>query len=329
MNLTNSHNRITLRDANTALDVSVVIVNFNLRDHVLSCIRSILASKSRLQIEIIIVDNASQDGSVSAIRREYPQVVVVESGANLGFGTANNLGFERAGGRHLIALNPDTLVPSGLISRVIERLDQDSSLGVVGVAQRVQPNVIVSSVQESLSPSTYVRRVFTGRRSKRPRYAGDGIPHELQKDLFCEAITGSFMAFRRDILLQVGGFDRRIFMYAEEVELCWRVKQAGYQVMQLGSAFVDHECGASTSNMSVWRDVQMQTGQLICVGLTHGKNAARLAAAVMSLGHLVRLPFDLTTLADNREAHAISRLQRLKRSLLAVFNPPLASRSDI
>lgn len=314
-------NRLDFHHPQPTLLLSVVIVNYNLGRLVQRCVDSIKATGIG-DCEIILVDNDSRPGDLDPIRARHADVIVLEQKANLGFGSANNIGFEHARGRYIVALNPDALVPPGLLERTLALFEGRSNLGTVGAPQKVNADLYVSSAQEELRPLTFFRRILPFTAPKRAMYRGSHAGGALAENTYCSSVTGCYMAFERDSLARVGGFDRRIFMYGEEVELCARLRRHGLEVIQLGDTFVDHDHGASTKGLSLWRDVQMQTGQLICVGLTHGPSAARISAAAISLGHLLRLPAELAArLGGNRDKLA-SRLARLKRSLAAIGSPP-------
>ena len=306
--------------------LSVVIVNYNLGDMVECCVASLMATSLRDELEIIVVDNASAPGDLDGLRSRFQDVVVLALPANIGFGGANNIGFEQASGHYILALNPDTLVPSGLLERSLELLRRDPRVGVVGAPQKVASELYVSSAQEDLRPAVFLRRILPLLAPRRAISQGPVIGGNLARDVRCAAVTGCYMMFERSVLERAGGFDRRIFMYGEEVELCWRIRQLGYDIVQLGSTYVDHDHGASTKGLSVWRDVQMQSGQLLCVRLTHGVGAARWSAAAMTAAHLLRLPLEVVVAVGGRSDKLASRLARLRRSARAILTPP--ERSD-
>ena len=305
--------------------MSVVIVNYNLGALIERCVASVRATKAGRDCEIIVVDNASRADDLDGVRTRHADVVILPQDANLGFGKANNIGFEHARGRIIVALNPDTLVPPGLLERTLTLFERHPSLGTVGAPQKVSADLYVSSAQEELRPAIFFKRILPFTASRRATYRGSHPAGTLADDAPCSAVTGSYMAFRRETLALAGGFDRRIFMYGEEVELCHRLRRHGLDVIQLGDTFVDHDHGASTKGLSLWRDVQMQTGQLICVALTHGRNSARLSALALSLAHLLRLPADVLGGRDRRA----SRMARLQRSLAAILRPPECSGQEI
>jgi len=310
------------------IDLSVVIVNYNGRDHLPACLASLEACRTELDFEIIVVDNDSQDGSVPLVREHFPQVRVLELDTNLGFGAANNAGFAIARGRFLLALNPDTVMPPGVLSSAVRRLEADSRIGVVGVGQRDMHGHEHSSAMRLHRPGffflaalapTRLRRAIGGSMNLRYEERDPGSTFE------CEAVVGCFMAMPRSLVERIGGFDDRIFMYGEELEFCWRVRQAGRSVVYAGDLHITHAIGGTTGGMPVWRSVQMQKGQLLALRFTQGDGSARLAALGMIVSHVARLPLELLSVGRGYRKRLKSRLLRLRDAASAIVRLPLSS----
>lgn len=147
-------------------------------------------------------------------------------------------------------------------------------------------------------------------------------PAEAPFREFAPEVVGCFLAMRRDLIETDGPLDQRNFIDAEELEFCHRVRRAGYRVVHMGGLSVIHHHGVTTRSIPIWRDVQMQQGQLVSVRLMLGKTAARLAGAAMSLSHLVRLPIALVMVGALWKLRLESRFKRLSRSLKAIITPP-------
>lgn len=311
--------------ADTQPDVSIIIVNFRTPDDVIECLASLEAHADGFSLEIIVVDNDSGDGSSARIRAACPRARVIDAGCNGGFAMGNNIGLREARGRFLLLLNPDTEVPAGLLGGVFGRLANEPAVGLVGVPQMLPGGQVVGSAMRELLPVhflllSFLTDSFIARfmPSKCYRY-GSALS---RAEFACDAVVGCFMAMRRDVYQRVGGLDERIFMYAEELEYAHRVRQAGYSVLHMGGLHVVHKQGVSTRNISVWRDVQMQQGQLVYVRLTQGHGAARLTGVIMTLSHLLRLPIELAMPGPKWRTRLDSRLRRLRRSVRAIFSPP-------
>lgn len=315
-----------------AADVSIVIVNYRAADEVIDCLASLYGQDHGRSIEVIVVDNASDDGGAARIAAAYPQARVLEMAENLGFAGGNNAGLAVARGQFLLLLNPDTQLPEGVLRAVCDRLAADPGIGVIGVPQEVGGGQIVSSALRDLTPGHFLVRAFlpAGIIARfLPRYNIRYPEREPRAEFACEAVVGCFMAMRRDVIDTAGPLDQRIFIYAEELEFCHRVRRAGYRILHMGGLSVIHHQGVTTRSIPIWRDVQTQQGQLVYIRLTQGTGAARLAGAAMSLSHLVRLPIELAMVGPLWKQRLECRLKRLSRSLKAVLNPPEQTRQAI
>ncbi|MFX1412156.1 MAG: glycosyltransferase family 2 protein, partial [Promethearchaeota archaeon] len=217
-----------------SVDISVLIVSYNTWHLLDKCLTSILA-ETRCTHEIIVVDNASTDGSASMVRRRYPDVMVIENERNVGFAVANNQASQLAQGRYLFCLNPDTIILSGAIDQLVEFMDLHPTVGVCG-PRNVNAKMEIS---RSCYPFPTVRGSFLGNmchtplrplvkgyhrhRSKRALPSGDQI-----QDV--DAVRGCSLLIRTDLYRRLGGMDEGFFLYFEEMDLCYRVKQAHYSV---------------------------------------------------------------------------------------------------
>jgi GT2 family glycosyltransferase len=130
------------------------------------------------------------------------------------------------------------------------------------------------------------------------------------------------MAMRRTIVEEVGGLDDRIFMYGEEREFCWRVRQAGHKVQYMGDLHIAHERGATTRSIGVWREAQMQAGQLLSIRYTQGVQAARRAALAMLITHLVRLPLEFVWFGPKYTQRLQSRTIRIRNAVASIVRMP-------
>lgn len=231
------------------LQLSIIIVNWNVRDLLRSCLRSVQGEIEPDQAEIIVVDNASADGSVAMVEDEFPNVRVLANAYNAGFSAGNNQGLEMAQGRYVLFLNPDTEVRPGALKRLQAFIDQRPQVGCVGPrllnpdgstqsSRRSFPRLSLAFV-ESTVLQRYLRRLPALRRFYRED-SPDDRPQQV------DWIVGACMLLRREALDLVGGFDERFFMYSEEMELCYRLRRAGFEVWFVPEAEVMHHEGASS-----------------------------------------------------------------------------------
>jgi GT2 family glycosyltransferase len=236
------------------LDLSVVIVNFNTRDLLRDCLASLRPELAGVNAEVLIVDNASNDGSVAMLGQEFPEVTVLINPANAGFGRANNRALRLARGRDVLLLNPDTLVRRGAVRTLIDALH--SLPGAVAVGPRVlRPDGRLDLACRRTFPSPGVSaarllglsRLFP--RSRRlARYnltfEDPNQPGEI------DAGTAAAMCLAREPVAAAGFFDEDFFMYGEDLDLCYRLKMRGGRIYYVPSATVVHLKGMASGRQA-------------------------------------------------------------------------------
>jgi len=207
---------------------------------------------SGIEIEVIVVDNASTDGSRNMIAREFPNIQLINNEKNIGFSASNNRGIRHARGKFVLLLNPDTEVLDGALQKTLDFMNSDPGVGVVGCkllteSGRVQPSVrSFPSIWNLLCESTLLYLLFP--KSKLfGRYYMSYFDYNSVYDV--DWLCGAFMMIRREVIDAVGMLDERFFMYSEEVDYCYRVKQAGFRVVFYpGANIIHHWGGPRTSN---------------------------------------------------------------------------------
>ncbi len=226
------------------VDLSIVIVAWNVRDLVLDCLASIRDARLKISYEVILVDNGSADATVEQVSEQFPETRVIALPKNIGFGGGNNRGLERMNGRTAVLLNSDTIVLEGGLEQCVAYLDEHPDVGAVGPQllnpDRTRQNCIHNSptlVSEIISQSI-LRRLFPRRYpSKRIEYTE---PVEV------EAVLGACMFVKREIVETIGTIDEDFFFFLEETDWCHRIRAAGWRVMHLPDAYVIHLYGEST-----------------------------------------------------------------------------------
>jgi GT2 family glycosyltransferase len=238
-----------LNRSQKSFDISVVIVSFNTREALRECLQSIERESGGLSVEVLIVDNNSRDGSVEMVEREFPAVRLIKSEVNLGFGAANNRAFEIARGRYLVLLNSDAFLCRNALRLAVQHMDQQPRVGLGG--GRLVGRDFSWQPSARMFPSILTDFfVFTGLAAKYPKsrlfghfdrtWADPMLPAEV------DWVPGAFSIIRTDVLEQVGPFDPDFFLYSEEVDLCRRIKKAGYQVWYWPDIVVIHVGGESS-----------------------------------------------------------------------------------
>jgi hypothetical protein len=238
------------------MDVAIVIVNWNGRELLDACLRSIAATAGNLSYEIIVVDNGSTDGSVNLLRSDFPNVWVIEPGRNLGFGGANNFGMrailERYGDNStrpefMLLLNPDTIVQSDALQALVDCMRKQPHIGVAG-AQLLNPD---RSFQASYVEFPTLKQEFMILSGLGRKLHGEAFPSAGPAESQCarddvDYVIGACMLVRTSALQDVGMFDEGFFMYSEEVDWCYRFQSAGWAVGYVPEAIIIHIGGGST-----------------------------------------------------------------------------------
>jgi hypothetical protein len=220
--------------------VSVVTVNYKVADLVTKLVASVPQAAAGLPVEIVVVDNASADGSVDELRRECPHVQVIASEVNLGFGRGNNLGVEHARGRFLALVNPDVVLPAGSLAALVEFLQQRPHVGLVGPRVELPDGSTQSSAKQLPGPWDVVRVLpGIGRAEQIVSRVMNG--KQVQHAVPCGVVHGSCMVFRAEAFRSAGGMPSNIFMYGEEPIMGHRIKQAGFEVWYNPAIHVLHQ----------------------------------------------------------------------------------------
>jgi len=250
---------VTVR-ASCDCTVSLLVISFNTRDLLRECLHSLLAECARLpaseSAEILVVDNASRDGSAEMVEREFAStstpVRLIRSDVNLGFGVANNRVLQAARGRYPVLINSDAFFHPGALARAIQHMDADPTVGIGG-ARLVGPDGAWQPSARTFHSLWIDTVVLTGLASRFPRSRIFGAPDRTWADPSQPAsvdwVPGAFSILRREALSRTGLFDPAFFLYYEEVDLCRRVKNAGFQVMYWPDVVVTHIGGESSRQL--------------------------------------------------------------------------------
>ncbi|HHE46498.1 MAG TPA: glycosyltransferase [Bacteroidetes bacterium] len=239
-------------------DISIIIVNYNVKHFAEQCLRSVAAATGSLNVEVFLVDNGSGDGSVEYLRSRFPAVKIIDNGGNLGFGRANNIAFRQAKGRYLLVLNPDTLLGEDTLQLLVEYMDANPQVGAVGPKILTRDGSFDTTSKRSFPTPWVAFCRFSGLARLFPRsklfgrydllYLDPDQPAEV------DSLVGSCMMVRSEVYRQVGGFDEDYFMYGEDIDWCYRIKQAGWQIHFAPVTTIVHFRGESTRRSNVNRD---------------------------------------------------------------------------
>ncbi len=247
------------------MTISIVIVNWNVRDLLRDCLQSVFASEIDVPPEVIVVDNASADDSAAMVRAEFPQVTLIASDENLGFARGSNLGASHATGDFIFLLNPDTRLYPDTLHRLRDYLQAHPAVGVVAPQLLWADGSIQSSrrrfpsLSTMLWESTLLEQWFPHNHAA-ARYRFDDIPPT--EPLAVDWAVGAALFLRRDVWAQVGGLDGSFFMYFEETDWCRRVADAGWEIHYLPAAKVVHFEGQSSGQVVAARMARFQRSKI-------------------------------------------------------------------
>ncbi|MBU0474046.1 MAG: glycosyltransferase [Bacteroidetes bacterium] len=237
------------------IDISIIIVNYNVKEFVKNLLYSLQKALDNFTSEIIIVDNASSDGSVPDIKEKFDYVNVIANKENIGFGKANNQGLQIAKGKYIVLLNPDTIVREDTFTKLIEFMKATPNAGMV-TCKVLNPDGSLQLACRRSFPGPWVS--FTkiiGLSKLFPKsklFAKYNLTYlDENKINEVDAVSGSFMVFTKEVYEKVGGFDPQFFMYGEDLDLCYRVQQAGYKVFYVPETEIIHYKGESTKRSSI------------------------------------------------------------------------------
>lgn len=270
--------------------ISVVIVSYNVKYYLAQCVLSVERSLLAAGAEIIVVDNASADGSADYIESQFPKVRLIRNKENLGFARANNLAAGEAKGEYLLFLNPDTIVSEHTLGECVAFMDSNPKAGAIGVrmcnsdgsfapeSRRSLPTLSVSFCK-----MTGLCRLFPKSKNLGRYYLGYLDKREINR---IEVVSGAYMMVRKDVFHSIGGFDQAFFMYGEDIDISYRILQTGYQNWYL-PALIIHYKGESTVKTS-YRYVKTFYDAMLIFYNKHYRHYSVILSAVVYLVVLVQ-----------------------------------------
>lgn len=270
------------------LDLSIVIVSWNVREILRDCLNSIQNTVHNLTYEVIVVDSASSDQSVEMIQASFPRVKVMAQTENVGFTRGNNIGLATATGRHLFLLNPDTIVLDDAIEQMVAYLDQNPSVGIIG-SHTLNADRTHQSTRRRFP--TFTTALFES--TWLQPYAPQAIlNHFYARDIPDDAIApvdwvqGSALMAKRQVYEQIGGLDTNFVMFSEEIDWCKRAKDAGWEVIYHGGAKIIHLGGQSTAQIAAQKHIYFQESKLRYFRKHHGMFQAQLLRGFLLFNYL-------------------------------------------
>jgi len=302
-------------------EASLIMLSFNTRELLRKSLSSLLTISAQTDAEIIVVDNASHDGSADMVAADFPQVRLIRAPQNLGFAGGNNLGREAARGEFLVLVNSDAFIESGALQTGLERMRKNRQVGLAGALLLGRDQCPEPSARQFPSPlndllsltglaARYPRSRFFGRFDR--TWANPYEPAQV------DWVPGAFCIIRQSALAQIGFFDERFFLYYEEVDLCRRLKKDGWSVWYWPDLKAVHWGGESSKTLSgqtvsnhgrqltLWR----MRSALLYYRKHHGYLAAWFSASIESTWHRLRMLKNRCDPDKKAESRAIVTLQQ-------------------
>jgi GT2 family glycosyltransferase len=290
------------------MDLSIIIVNYNTKKLTLNCIKSIIRHTKEMVYEIIVVDNGSTDGSMYLLQRDESilalkkkkLIKLIRLNKNLGFGTANNRGLRVAEGKQILFLNSDTILSDNLLKETVNYMNKNRNIGVLSCSLLNRDGSLQGTggyfptlpkvffwmmFIEDIPFVDKVLKPFHPVHVNSPFYKGTNL---YIKETELDWVTGAFLQTRSDILKEVGGFDEDYFMYTEEVDLCYRIKNAGWIVKYNPKWSIIHFGGASGDKE--FSTINEYKGILTFYDKHMPKWQKKIARILLKLGSLLRIP---------------------------------------
>jgi hypothetical protein len=303
--------------------LSILIVNWNTRQMLADCLRSVAGEQGSVfsvqcsvfsdqwVVEIIVVDNASSDGSVVMVREQFPQVKLIENRENVGFARANNQAIAAAQGKYLLLLNSDTVVEAGALETLVQFMEQTPPTGAVGARLLNGDGSLQPSCQPMLTPNReFGHLLFLDKLIKQASYPMHTWNTDTPRQV--EVIKGACLLVRREVLDAVGWLDAGYFMYTEEVDLCYRIAQAGWELWYVPQAVVTHYGEASTRQIAEEMYVQLYRSKVQFYRKFGGERRARQFKYYLHVAYWPRLwAISILSLFDPKQKSRKKTYQRL------------------
>lgn len=276
------------------MKLSIVIVNWNVRDLIRACLRSIDEHKGELDVEVIVVDSASADDSVALIAAEFPHVHLLAQSENVGLPRGNNIGIAHATGDYVLLLNPDTEIVGDALQQMIAYMEANPAVGLLG-SQLLNPDgshqssrrrfptvwtgIFESTWLQPLSPKSILRRYYV-------------LDANDSQTVPVDWVSGAAMLTRHNVIEQVGGMDEAYFMYSEELDWCRRIKDVGWEIVYFADAKIVHHVGKSSEQAVTRRHINFNRAKLRYFRKFHGRGAYRVVRAVLLANYVAQIKIE-------------------------------------
>jgi GT2 family glycosyltransferase len=275
------------------LDLSIITVGTNEKHWLKPCLESVYSQTRGVTFEVIVVDNASKDGTSEMLASEFPQVKIVRNDHNLGFAAANNKAIRLSAGKMVLLLNPDTVVLDGAIQKTITFMKNHPKAGLVGCKLkypdgRFQPTAYAfPTLWNMFVEAIFLYKLFP----KTKIFGGYHLTYlDYNKDVQVDWLIGAYFLIQREVIERVGILDEQFFMYTEDTDFCYRIKKAGYEVWFTSGAEITHFYGGIsgiTRRVVIWT----HRSQILFYQKHYGTPQRQLLYLIKLLNLLLRVPW--------------------------------------
>lgn len=271
--------------------LTIIIVSWNVRELLRQCLNSIGRGEPDSDLEVIVVDSASVDGTPEMVVAEFPWVILLAQTENVGFPRGNNIGIRRARGHNILLLNPDTIVKGNALRQMVEYMEEHATVGALGPRLSYPDGTIQSSkrrfptVLTAFFESTWLEPWAPGDTVE--RYRAQDVADDEIADV--DWVMGAALMVRRDVVEQVGLMDEDYFMYSEELDWCRRIKDAGWRVVYFPRAEIVHYEGKSSEQAVTERHINFQRAKLRYFRKYHGWLVCSALRAYLLLSYATQL----------------------------------------
>ncbi len=292
------------------MDISIVIVNYNVKHFLEQCLHSVFNALGEIHAEVFVVDNNSVDGSCQIVKEKFPQVKLIENKENVGFSKANNQAIRQSKGRYVLLLNPDTFVQEDTLKKCIDFCDERPEIGGLGIKMiDGKGNFLPESKRSLPTPEVAFFKIF-GLSSIFPKSKVFGKYHlgylDKNKNHEVEILAGAFMMLRKEALDKTGLLDETFFMYGEDIDLSYRIIQAGYKNYYFADSTIIHYKGESTKKGSINYVLVFYRAMIIFAQKHFSNKNARIYSLLINTAVYIRATLGI-----------------VRRIVLAVFEPVL------
>jgi len=242
------------------MKLSIIIVSWNVKNDLIRCLQSLYENQPSSDFEVTVVDNASADGTIDEIRKNFENVFLISNDKNCGFAAANNQGIERSQGEYVLLLNPDTIIHPKSLDVLVKFMDDNKDVGACGPKLLNADGTTQRSARRfpTFRAALYrhtILNLFGLFRRQYSRWLMRDFDYDTQAEV-CQ-LMGAALLTRQSVIDQVGLMDENFFMYYEEVDLCFRIKQAGWRIVFIPEAVITHLGGQSAAQIPVAKRIMM------------------------------------------------------------------------